>query len=335
MVDTNKNNSELFETNIGALIRYVLKKKLTIMLITSAFAISSIVYALVATHWFTAYVTILPNSSSAGNLLGQYSGVASMLGINLGQLGEEDQMVYPDIITSNYVLDELLQKKFYSNVYKDSVQFIYLLGMEPDTTKDDWQYFFQEEVKKKIREELIYIKIDDETGILYFEIQVPEDAELSASAANYIVYLLDKFNAERRHNKAREERIFIEENIEKVYDKMSQLEEKLVQFEIKNLNNNSPHILMEHDKLKLELQLQRDLYFDLKKQLQFTRLEEIRQSKTFDVLDYAKKPHKRSFPRRALIVILSTVFGFMISIIVVVFQKTFSDFKGLMSGNKP
>lgn len=316
----NQKNDE-FTVELKDLIHYYWQKKFLIIIISFSFAILGIIYALLAREWYSASARILPNSGNTlSGMLGQYQGIASMLGINLGAVGENDQLLYPEIVKSNFVIEHLMKKKFYSTILNDSTTLYDIVNIEVDTTEENWQYVKYEKTKEEIRENYIFSELDDETGILTIGIEVPEDPVLASEAANYLVDLLDLFNRTLRSNKAREERKFIEKSIDSLAKKIKLIEEELIDFETKHINDNAPELKLIHERIKRELDLHNLLYTEIKKQLELTKIEEIRQNKTFDVLDYPTVPILKSRPQRTIIVLFSGFIGFFIAILVVLFK---------------
>ena len=83
------------------------KKFITIF--TTFVAVVSIIYSLTLTNIYTSQTLITPTSSSSSSLLSQYSGLASMAGINLPQGGGENQLdVALKLIKSKKLLGRLM-----------------------------------------------------------------------------------------------------------------------------------------------------------------------------------------------------------------------------------
>ena len=85
--NSNLKNTLIKDEEIDVLkLFFILKSELkTLAIITSMFLLAGIIYALFATPWYKADVKILPTVGQGNNILGQYSGLASMAGISLGK----------------------------------------------------------------------------------------------------------------------------------------------------------------------------------------------------------------------------------------------------------
>lgn len=85
---------------------------------------------------------------------------------------------------------------------------------------------------------------------------------------------------------------------------------------------NAPSIGMEYIRRLRELKTQEALFEQLTKQFELAKINEARDSSSIQVLDEAVPPLRKSKPKRALIVILSTVIAFFCAVFLV-FTKEF------------
>ncbi len=263
-------------------------------------------------NWYASYVTILPSSSSNSpmGLLGEYASLTSMLGIDLGINERFDY--YPDIVKSNYMLDKILSRKFKTEKSDKPMSLFEFWEEEPDTTKPYWQLKMMEDAKRKLREKYIEYEFNDENNILTIRVLVPGDRVLPMEICNFIVEQLEIYNKNYRKVKATEQRLFIEKRLEEVYTKMSEAEHQLLVFMEKNKSVNDPKNQILQQKLETEYSMEKALFLELKKQLEIVKINEIKDMKTLDILDYASLSYKKYKPKRSLIVIVFTILGFVI-----------------------
>jgi len=66
----------------------------------------------------------------------------------------------------------------------------------------------------------------------------------------------------------------------------------------------------------------------LAKQFEAAKLDEAKQGAVIQIVDAAVPPDKRSFPKRAWIIVGGTLFGFVIAVIFVYFRESFERLKG-------
>ncbi len=84
---------------------------------------------------------------------------------------------------------------------------------------------------------------------------------------------------------------------------------------------NMPELAVEYIRKLRELKIQEAIFEQLAKQYEVAKLNEAKDSSTIQVLDDAVVPLKKSKPKRALIVIISTITAFFISIFIIFTQE--------------
>ena len=115
MSDTDKKNS-LTETNsyddidLGEIFRVLLKGATLIILTTSAVAIGSVIFSLQLTNFYESQsVTMVRKTAKNSGGLSQYSGVASMIGVELGTSGEDKGKEIMELIKSRSFVKHLIE----------------------------------------------------------------------------------------------------------------------------------------------------------------------------------------------------------------------------------
>lgn len=304
------------DINILALFHFFLdeRKKITLIILISF--LIGILYAFIATPWYEATVKILPpnNGSPA---LNQYSGIASIFGINLGTLNDNRQDLYPEIIKSNFILSRVLNHKFRTQAFSKPVTLFEFWQTEFDSSRSNFKHILYEKKKRILKNEYISCRIDKATNILYLTTIVPRDPILAAELANFIVEQLDYFNKYLRKYKAREQRQFIEKGVKDTEKNLKISQENLKKFREANRNISfSPEKQLELESIQTELEVQKAIYIELKKQLEIAKIEEIKETETLDILESAEVPIKRKKPKRFIIILVTTLSGIIISLII-------------------
>lgn len=87
---------------------------------------------------------------------------------------------------------------------------------------------------------------------------------------------------------------------------------------------NVPSIGVEYVRKMRELKIQEAIFEQLTKQFEMAKINEAKDSSTLQVLDEAVVPLRKSKPKRAVIVLLSTVTAFFVSIFIVFIQEYLS-----------
>lgn len=322
-IKKNASHSLIKEQEIDLIKFFLLFKNewKAISFIVGFFLIIGLIYALLATPWYKAEVKIMPSIGQGVHGLRQYSNIAALAGINLGGEVYSNYYLYPEIIKSNFILDRILRKKFKNITYNKPKPIIKFLDVKIDSTKNNWQYKLNVKAKKILKKEYIKSFLNVETDLLVIQVTVPKDPVLAAELANYIVEQLDNYNKNFRHYKAKDKRKFIEKSLEETEQNLIFAENTLKEFLNKNKDLTSPETKLEYEKLYNELNLQRAIYTELKKQLELAKIEEVNETETLNILDKAEVPTEKYKPKRSFIMVIALIISIFISITFVVLKN--------------
>ena len=194
-------------------------------------------------------------------------------------------------IKSNFILDRVLENKFVTKSFTRPVTLFEFWGIEIDSSEENWKYRLYEESKHTLRQTYISSSIIRDTKLLKLKVTVPKDPILAAELANYIVEQLDYYNKYLRKYKATDQRKFIEKSIEETKEKLQLAQNRLKNFEEQNKGIMSPETKLRLDRLKTEVDVQKNVYIELKRQLEVTKIEEIKETETFVCLRVGKGKH--------------------------------------------
>lgn len=313
-----KNRNEVL---IGYLVKIWIERK-KVVFITSLITLISVLYAILTPAWYTASVKILPSSSYEDLKLREFSSIAAIANVNLS-LGETSyHYFYPNIIKSNFILDRVLENKYKTKFFGDSVTLFQIWQNKIDSTENNWQFKIYEEAKQKLRDITIKTDLDSYTELFTVSVTVKKDPVLAKELVNFIIEQLDIYNKTVRKNKAKEQRLFIENSIEG-YDKELRIaEDDLIHFEINNKEITSPEKKIIHETLIDKVNLYRVLLTELRKKLELVKIEEIKQTPTLDIIENAIEPFKKTKPRRLLIIIFGFILGIFSSVSYTIIFKT-------------
>lgn len=317
------------EIDVRDLIRSILKNWRLGLSIASIVFFCGLVYAIFATTWYTAQVRIMPNFGQGEHMLSQYSNLASLAGINMPNETGNNFYLYPDIITSNFILNRVLEHKYNSSIYKEPTSLYPYLDIEYDTTEVNWKHKLKEKAKKLIRQEYIKTFLNDETDLLHIYVNVPKDPILAAELANYILQLLEVYNNDIRHYKARDQKQFINNSLIETQNNLHVAEDNLKLFLDKNKDINAPATKLVYEKYRAELTLQRKIYLELRKQMELAKIQEIKETETLNVLDKAVVPIEKSKPKRTFIVLIFGFIGLVLGISAIFIKEYISNFRQL------
>jgi uncharacterized protein involved in exopolysaccharide biosynthesis len=305
--------------NMLSYLAMLLENRRKLFLITGIVTFLGLLYALLASPWYEAKVKILPPIRDSSKL-SLYSGLASMVGINLLGAGYDKQVQYPEIIESNFVLDNLLENKFQTSLYEKSVTLFEFWDTSIDSSETGWKHELFEKSKRRLRSEYISTTIDKKSSILTLTVSAPKDPMLASEMVNFIIKQIDIYNKYFRKNKARDQSNFINKALTEAKENMEKSMQTLQTFMEKNKNISSPEKKLSLVRLETELEVQKTLYIELKKQLEISKIEEIKETETLDILEYAQTPVFKIKPKRIIIVFFSLITGLLLSLIYIPFS---------------
>ena len=311
--------------NILSYLVMLLKNRRKIYLITGIVTLLGLIYALLASPWYEAQVKILPPTRDSSKL-NMYSGLASLVGINFLGFGYDKQVQYPEIIESNFVLDKILENKFKTGLYEKPVSLFQFWDTSIDSSEDNWKHELFEKSKKRLRSEYIGTSIDKKSSILTLSVSAPKDPMLASEMANFIIKQIDIYNKYFRKNKARDQSDFISKGLAEAQENMDNSMQALQTFMEKNKNTGSPEKKLLLERLQTEMEVQKSIYLELRKQLEIAKIEEIKETETLDILEYAQIPVFKIKPKRIVIVLFSMITGFLLSLIYIPLSDSIMSF---------
>lgn len=281
-------------------LRIVLAKlwhrRLRIVLVTTLFAVFSIIYILNVPNQYQSIVLVSPsaqeNDLSAG--LGRLSGLASLAGITAGAGATNKSGLALEILKSRIFISDFVKKY--------GIAAPVVAGVGWDASSSQWEYdsdIFNKESGKwfskgkaieypsvgrvhKAFSRILEVSENKKTGIISISVET-YSPQSSSEWANSLV---DEINAYMR-----------EKDIAEAEESLEYLNNKLGETASKELHQVLYQLIEEQTK-KIMLAKARDEY-------------------VFNVVDPAIVPDEKSQPRRSLFVLVTTVLGVFIGISIV------------------
>ncbi len=271
------------------------------LLSTLAVAILTVVALLLIPARYMARISIVPESRSGAGA-GQLAGLAALAGVSLpgvtgGPVGQSPQF-YASVLTSRPIIYSVLSRRYLATrsngriAGRDSAALVEILAAEGDTrAKRLWN------AAKKLSSD-VEVRTDVRTGIvtLTFEHTSPE---LAASVAAAFVEELERFNRNARQSQAGARRRFTEDRVAVVSRDLQVAEDSLRAFLTRNRQfEGSPTLRFEYGRLERALMVQRELYLQLRRELDAARIAEVDDLPAITVVEPAIVPQRRSGPAR-------------------------------------
>jgi len=288
MTDLKQQEHQLID--IQEIINKLWNGKITIILVTSFFALSSIIYALSIPNEYSSTTLLAPakNNSTQINNTG-LGGLASLAGINIGESSNDEATLAYEIMQSWSFIEEFIEKN------KLAV---------PLAAAEGWN--------KSTNELIINQSIYDSKKQMWVD-KKPTSWKL------FLIFL-DKYNLEKEKSTGM---------VKLSIDFFSpQLTKEWIEIFVKEINDHmKKRKLNEIDKsiLFLQEQIQKTSIGDLEdvfyriigEQTKIKMLAEASPEYAYITVNKAMIPEQKSKPIRSRMVILSTIFGGILSVIII------------------
>ena len=300
-------NKQDDEIDLAELFRAIWAGKFIIILVSALFAGASIFYALSQPNTYKASAILAPASSERGGglagLAGQFGGLASLAGINLGGGGDKTALAL-EVIKSRSFLERFIKKHNLlvplmagKSWDLNSNQLLLDEELYNPTTK---QWVREAKPPKKpepslwetYREfsKLLSVSQDKTTGIVILEIEFysPDLAQ------QWLSWLIEDIN-----------RYIKEQDQIEAQNSIDYLTKKLEEINVSNMETVFYQLIEEQSKNMM--------------------LTQVKAEYVLKTIDPPQVPEEKSGPKRALIVVLGTMLGGLLSTLIVLvryFTKT-------------
>ena len=253
---------------------------------------------------YTARAQMLINndSSSSGGLSSMISssglgGLASLAGINVSGGSSSNSSLAGYLVHSNSVLDDVVQK--YNLIERYDIE-EYVVSSSREALK-----------------EVLVSNFDDDTGV--FSVSFTDiDPVFAKDVVNYVVSLLETKFLDMGIDKNRLTKENLESNIDNTYKEILKLQKEIqeLEYSVSNVYNPSQtkSIVMDATLKKMELSVQQEIYAQLKAQYEMLKVTMSSEQPTFQILEYAEVPDKKSAPSRGMLCIIVTFAAFFVSV---------------------
>jgi uncharacterized protein involved in exopolysaccharide biosynthesis len=274
---------DLFWQTVGALLRHR-RLILGLPLFTGlAFAL----FAFSHKRTYTSTTTFMPQASDASRA--SLSGLAAQFGVVVPPSGAvQSPDFFARVLESRSLLEEASQ-----------VHYPPTDGARPPGTTLDVIW----DVKKATPAETMdftVLKLDEavatqvarQTGIVTMTVRT-ESGALSDSIAITLLTLLNRFNIERRHSQAGQERVFNERSLETARAALLAAEGALQSFLSTNRGDyrSSPQLAFSYDRLRREVDMRQTIVTSLSESYERVKMDEVRDTPVLTIIDppHAKK----------------------------------------------
>lgn len=288
-----------------------------IIIIPTVISILAIIYVLfLAKPVYTAKAEILPMNSRGESSMSNLKGLAAQFGVSVPiEQGTDIYSLdmYPTIIKSRILANELLVHKFDTHKYGSQKQLLQILthgNKKPEVGVDTLMIYGYNVLK-----EMIEVKKDMKTSVIIINVSASEP-QFAADLAMAIIEELDRFQQKNKKKGIFEKIKFVQDRIVSVKNDLENAENELKYFRESNRQiGGSPALLLVQERMTRGIEVQKNIFIMLKQQFEMIKIEEIGSPSMFQILESPEAPLERSKPKRKLIVLLSGILGLFISLI--------------------
>jgi len=314
------------EIDLIKILKTIWNGKKIIITISSFFILAGIIVSLLSPVLYTSSTIFIPSSqeSSTGSSL---SGVASLVGINLGGISSGNDIspsIYPKVSESvefkrlllEGFIDEKKQikmKNFLIDYYK----------IDNNSKINNSNISFVSELENDLFDiinEILTININQKDGFVTISTNMPE-SEYAAYAAINARNILQKIIINNKIKSAKQNLKFSEEQLKSKRIEFNDIQNKLGYFNDSNLNIVTSAIINERESLEAEFQIINAVIVELSKQVEQNKLQVSKDTPVFSIIKEATMPISRSSPKRTQMVVVFGFIGFIISIAYVVLKN--------------
>ena len=290
-------------------------------------AVTVLILLFLVKPYYDTTVTILPDyGTNVSSLLSQFSGLASLAGVNVGQ--SNPTQVYQELITSEAVLTQVIYAKYKTEEYPDSVNLIQYDEIKPDESlPEDLQKrrMFLKEFAR-ISKGVITTDLDRITQILTITVRMPE-GQLSADVANNIAASLDNYIQTQIRTSAKDQRIYLDKRMAQVKDSLTEAENNLKEFNEKNkVITQSPSLTLEQARLQRNVDILNTIYLQLAQQSELAKIQEVKDTPVINIEEIAKNPVIKTGPPRLFILIFTIFLASIITALYFMFEVELKNY---------
>lgn len=289
------------EINFIELFGVLKKNKLFILIFSISFALASTMFAVYKPNVYSASILLSPtsgteNNSGIASLAGQFGGLAGMAGISLGQGSADKTDVALEIIRSRIFIKHFIDKYqiliplMAGKEWDPHSEVLILDANIYDEKKGSW--IINEKTNKedvptlweayRKFSKLLSISQDKTTSMITIKMEFVSPILVQ----RWLTWLVSDINEYVREK----EKLEAQTSIDYLTEKLEKIQ-----------NNN----------------MEKVFYQLIEEQTKNMMLIEVKPEYVFDTIDPAEVPDKKAKPQRALIILIGTVLGLMLSIIFV------------------
>ena len=266
------------EIKLDVLFKYIASNKGILFKTIIFFSFLSIFYAFfISVPLYKSSISLLPVQQNSSKL-GALSKIAQSFDFDITD--KSRSLHITDIVESRVFRKKIIDKKWYSNKYKEDILLIdyWDIKAEPNiiynpykwlkwkmSKRSDWDFVWQEKCLSKLKSRIEISK--KSSGLILIDVFM-EEPSLAADIANFAHQCIVDFNFSFNSKQATEKILFIEGRMSHAKNLLDDAENQLKNFRENNRNfENSPQLQMLFERLLRNVDIQTQVYITLKQQI--------------------------------------------------------------------
>jgi uncharacterized protein involved in exopolysaccharide biosynthesis len=298
-------------------LQSVWRNRRSVLVVGLAAAIGSAVLSLILPSRYTTTASFVADQGSDNSLSAPMLGLASTLGVRLPGASASPQF-YAAVASSRRVFEAVAEHEGYPTKDGDRGRLADALNTEHEEPSVEL-----ERTVKRLRK-LVRVSAEPRTGIVQIDVTA-SSPELAAGIGQRFLAVIDSFNVHIRRSRGGAEESFVGRRLAQAGDSLRAGEEALARFQIRNRTLTTPELALEQARLQRAVNHSQSIYLTLAQQYEQAKISARRDVPAITVIEQAKPPVKRSFPRRTLMVLGGTVIAAGIWILVLVSLSTWQQ----------
>jgi len=264
-------------------------------------AIVAAAWALLATPRYRAVGKYALEERRQPSAVGGLAALAGQLGGALG--GVRSLQFYADVLVGREILRKVALDTFPDPASGTRRPLIDILEIRGDTPAER-ETFAIERLEKAAN-----TSTNDRTGTITLEVSLP-DPELAAAVGRRMYDHLEEFNFETRRSAASERREFAARELVRARSELADAEAAMRSFlEANRAGLEIPRLNFQRQQHQRRIEVLNELYGRLARELQEAKVDEVRDTPVFTVVQQPEPPVYRDFPRRTRMTLAGGLMG--------------------------
>ena len=311
-----ENNSD--EIDLIELLKTIWDGRKQIIIISFIFVLMGVAAALLSPVVYTSSTTFI-NSQTEPSSNSGLSGVASLVGINLGGMSSGSEIpatMYPQIAEGVQFKRDLLNSDIDEKGQIKLESFLAdYYAIEKSVTENSNRLFvseYEDELFSVIND-VISISVNQKDGFVTISAVMP-DSEYAANTCINAREILQETVINNKIKSAKQKLEYSEQQLASKRIEFEEIQNKLAYFNDSNLNLVTSSVINEREKLEAEFQIINAVMIELSKQVEQRKLQVSEDTPVFSIVKEASMPVKRSSPKRTQMVLIFGFIGLIASI---------------------